>query len=288
MFFFRSQEVIACSEQLDFGFDARCDIWSLGITAIEMADGEPPLSDLHSTKVLFEIPRRPSPTMKNLSLWSNEFVHFVSSCLTKDYETRPSAEKLLQTETFLDFDLETSQKFQKLFESKHKLFTSAKRSVSTIESDRSTVINEEQDSIHRNPWILNISKPADQLDLENDLASIDLSDADSLIESLRRRFIRTLIYTHVGDVLIAINPKQFLPIDNFNFQVKYSKIRRDLLPHIFALATNVFHQMMTDGDSHCIILSGESGSGTNKLYLTCRLSQSAFTKRRIRSRQRFP
>ncbi|ELK28201.1 Myosin-IIIb [Myotis davidii] len=50
-------EVIACEQQYDSSYDARCDVWSLGITAIELGDGDPPLFDMHPVKTLFKIPR---------------------------------------------------------------------------------------------------------------------------------------------------------------------------------------------------------------------------------------
>jgi len=48
-------EVIACEQQLDASYDARCDVWSLGITAIELAEGDPPLSELHPMRALFQV-----------------------------------------------------------------------------------------------------------------------------------------------------------------------------------------------------------------------------------------
>lgn len=50
-------QVIACEQQVDTTYDARCDVWSVGITAIELSDGDPPLADLHPMRALFKIPR---------------------------------------------------------------------------------------------------------------------------------------------------------------------------------------------------------------------------------------
>lgn len=57
MLFLSSPQVIACEQQFDYSYDARCDVWSLGITAIELAEGDPPLAEMHPVKALFKIPR---------------------------------------------------------------------------------------------------------------------------------------------------------------------------------------------------------------------------------------
>ncbi|CAM4802321.1 unnamed protein product [Rotaria magnacalcarata] len=252
-------EVIACAYQLDYSFDERCDIWSLGITAIELADGEAPLCQFHPTKVLFEIPRRPPPTVRrDATKWSEDFTKFISACLIKDYEQRPSAEELLRNENFVKFDDETKESYRDLLKTYHMKLSSLDVPDVSVESDLSSIVN---DAVNINSWIENISNPADFVDNENNLAQIHYLDPQHIINSIRRRFSKTLIYTYIGDSLLAINPKQFLPIDNLHFQLKYLKNRKDLLPHVFAIATNVYNQMMISRQAQCIILSGESGSG---------------------------
>ncbi|KAK2559950.1 Serine/threonine-protein kinase 3 [Acropora cervicornis] len=107
----------------EIGYDCLADIWSLGITAIEMAEGKPPyadihpmrvssncvrsypenivldtMADLHDEQAIFMIPTKPPPTFKEADRWSSEFQDFVSRCLVKNPEERATASQLLQEE----------------------------------------------------------------------------------------------------------------------------------------------------------------------------------------------
>lgn len=75
----------------DSDYDYKSDIWSLGITAIELADQKPPLFDEHPMRVLIQIPRNPPPQLKRPSAWTPLFAQFLHFCLQKDPVERPSA-----------------------------------------------------------------------------------------------------------------------------------------------------------------------------------------------------
>ncbi|XP_073229994.1 mitogen-activated protein kinase kinase kinase kinase 5-like isoform X5 [Porites lutea] len=79
------------------GYDLKCDIWAVGITAIELAELQPPMFDLHPMRALYMIGKRSfvPPTLKEKDKWSVELHNFIKAALTKNPKKRPTADKML-------------------------------------------------------------------------------------------------------------------------------------------------------------------------------------------------
>ncbi|CAL9698193.1 unnamed protein product [Knipowitschia caucasica] len=258
--FWMAPEVIACEQQLDSTYDARCDVWSLGITAIELGDGDPPLSDLHPMRALFKIPRNPPPTLHEPELWSDGCNDFICKCLIKDFELRPNVIDLLQ------------HPFIKQITGKEKLLPKQlielidlNQQTGTIEKTRPHG-NTDRDGTDRHERIHtkkgNHMKNQGDSDEVEDLAALEVLDENTVTDHLQNRFERDLIYTYVGDILIAVNP--FHPMDIYtaeNSKMYIGVKRKENPPHIFAVADMAYQSMVTINADQCVVISGESGAG---------------------------
>uniref|UniRef100_A0A8C8ZJ29 Nik-related protein kinase n=1 Tax=Prolemur simus TaxID=1328070 RepID=A0A8C8ZJ29_PROSS len=92
--YWMAPEVIDCDEDPRRSYDYRSDVWSVGITAIEMAEGAPPLCNLQPLEALFVILRESAPTVKS-SGWSRKFHNFMEKCMIKNFLVRPTSEHML-------------------------------------------------------------------------------------------------------------------------------------------------------------------------------------------------
>eukprot|EP00072_Mus_musculus_P025957 NP_680779.3 myosin-IIIa [Mus musculus] len=247
--FWMAPEVIACEQQLDTTYDARCDTWSLGITAIELGDGDPPLAELHPMRALFKIPRNPPPKLRQPELWSAEFNDFISKCLTKDYEKRPTVSDLLK------------HKFITQIEGKDVILQKQLMEFIDIHQCLGSTEKARHERIHTKKGNLNRSLISSLKDVD-DLATLDVLDENTVSEHLEKCYSRDQIYIYVGDILIALNPFQSLGIYSTKLSRLYIGAKRTANPpHIFAMADLGYQSMVTYNADQCIVISGESGAG---------------------------
>ncbi|XP_023112221.1 myosin-IIIa isoform X2 [Felis catus] len=257
--FWMAPEVIACEQQLDTTYDARCDTWSLGITAIELGDGDPPLADLHPMRALFKIPRNPPPHLRQPEIWSAEFNDFISKCLTKDYEKRPTVSDLLQHKFITQIEGQDVMLQKQLME-----FIDIHQGMGGTEKARHERIHTKKSNFSRS--LISTLKDVD------DLATLEVLDENTVSEQLEKCYSRDQIYIYVGDILIALNPFQSLCLYSTEHSKLYIGAKRTANPpHIFAMADVGYQSMITYNSDQCIVISGESGAGkTESAHLLVR------------------
>ncbi|XP_029811138.1 myosin-IIIa [Suricata suricatta] len=247
--FWMAPEVIACEQQLDTTYDARCDTWSLGITAIELGDGDPPLADLHPMRALFKIPRNPAPKLRQPEIWSAEFNDFISKCLTKDYEKRPTVSDLLQHKFITQIEGKDVMLQKQLME-----FIGIHQGMGGTEKSRHERIHTKKSNFSRS--LMSTLKDVD------DLATLEVLDENTVSEQLEKCYSRDQIYIYVGDILIALNPFQSLGLYSTEHSKLYIGAKRTANPpHIFAMADVGYQSMMAYNSDQCVVISGESGAG---------------------------
>ena len=94
--YWMSPEVIACETDKEMSYDYRTDVWSLGITCIELAEKEPPHNELNPTRVMMKIRKADAPKLRDQQRWSRAFHEFLLKCLSKNPEERSTARELLK------------------------------------------------------------------------------------------------------------------------------------------------------------------------------------------------
>lgn len=147
--FWMAPEVIKRS-----AYDSKADIWSLGITAIELAKGEPPNSELHPMRVLFLIPKNNPPQLTGL--YTKQFKEFVEACLNKEPENRPTAKELLKFQF-----IRKAKKNSYLIDliDRYKKWKLQHSEESEAENENSDSEESKQDSDMNEPWIMTVKGP---------------------------------------------------------------------------------------------------------------------------------
>ncbi|XP_064389484.1 myosin-IIIb-like isoform X3 [Halichondria panicea] len=249
--YWMAPEVIACESQMDCDYDSRADVWSLGITAIEIADSTPPLFGENPMRALLKIPKNKSPTVQKPSEWSNDLNDFITQCVHKDYEQRPTTVKLL------------SHNFVRYVPREPRIIRRKLMGViDTLRHKTESVLNESTTSISTVDTTKRSLATVSTLNTVDDLATLEFIDENVIVSQLWKRYKRKLIYTNVGDILVSINPFQQLDIYNEKFSYLYCHAHQSHLPpHIFAMAGSAYRAMGRDSVNQCCVVSGESGAG---------------------------
>lgn len=247
--YWMAPEVIACEQQLDESYDCRCDVWSVGITAIELAEGEPPLSGLHPMRALFQIPRNPPPRLSHPERFSPHLSDFIAECLIKDMNQRPFARELLEHPLLLAVN-NFEEKIRK------ELHTEIKRQRAEGRSCRAAEATTKKGKLksHR--------KEKPQKMYTDDLATLEVLTEEAIVEQLHKRYTQNQIYTYIGDIIVAVNPFTDIGIYTSKSQQIYQgRCRSDNPPHIYAVADAAHQALLHQKQHQAIVISGESGAG---------------------------
>ncbi|XP_014478601.1 PREDICTED: neither inactivation nor afterpotential protein C isoform X2 [Dinoponera quadriceps] len=251
-------EVVAGKgNRADGGYDSRIDVWAIGITAIELADGKPPFQDMHPTRALFQIVRNPPPTLYRPANWSENLNDFISECLEKNPENRPCMMEIMD-HPFLS----------ELPKNDYPLT----QEIKTLAMDVSGKGREErkmESIVHESFLKTRQDEPQEHM-LTEDLAALDILTENVILNELNERLQRGKYHTFVGDVLLILNPNEEHDIYSAMHHAKYQcKSRSDNAPHIYSVADSTFQDVMHNEEPQHILLAGESNSGktTNMLHL---------------------
>lgn len=249
-------EVCACDLPDGHSYDERCDVWSLGILALELAEGKAPLFGEPGPTTIFAVPSNPPPTLKNEAVWSTRFKDFLLRALIKDYMLRPQIDELQHHPLFVGFnenDMRKSVQASPHFG--HLSIAPTAARIAKVRPGSSGGV------VSAAPGVVE----------GDDLAAGEELTESSILQRLNTRFDANSIYTYIGDVLLAINPFKAIGSYTEDMASLYTlDAKHCSRPHIYALALNALRSMRLDGKNQSCVVSGESGAGkteTTKYFL---------------------
>uniref|UniRef100_W8BGP4 non-specific serine/threonine protein kinase n=2 Tax=Ceratitis capitata TaxID=7213 RepID=W8BGP4_CERCA len=241
-------EVVTAISAKEPEITSRADVWALGITTIELADGQPPFAEMHPTRAMFQIVRNPPPTLLRATNWSQQINDFVSECLEKNVENRPMMVEMIEhpflTELF-DNDEEMQADIRELL---------------VFCRDSPPIYKKPEIFVDRG-YIKRFDGKPERMYPE-DLAAIENPTEEMILESLRNRMELGGSYSFIGDVLLSLNSNDLQTDFDEEFHSKYKfKSRSQNSPHIFSVADIAYQDMLHHKEPQHIVFSGESFSG---------------------------
>ncbi|XP_071668222.1 STE20-like serine/threonine-protein kinase isoform X2 [Patagioenas fasciata] len=217
--YWMAPEVVMCETSKDRPYDYKADIWSLGITLIEMAQIEPPHHELNPMRVLLKIAKSDPPTLAQPSKWSADFKDFLKKCLEKNVDARWSATQLLQhpfvtvtsnkpiRELIAEAKAEVTEEVEdgkdedEEEETENSLLPSDKRASSDL-----SIASSEEDKLSQNASFLeSLSEKTESNAIEDKASTIFLDDKTKGDESEDIKFRKTadnICDTTVDDVKV--------------------------------------------------------------------------------------
>ncbi|TGZ62788.1 hypothetical protein CRM22_007252 [Opisthorchis felineus] len=146
--YWMAPEVIACEALKESPYNWKADVWSFGITLIELAQMRPPYNDINPTRVLLKITKSDPPTLAKPRFWSNEFSDLLSRCLQKDPNKRAECSELL-SDPFVANLSEKDRECIKLLMCELKADV-----IDTVEESDSVELDDEEEHAEENVLIL--------------------------------------------------------------------------------------------------------------------------------------
>ncbi|XP_017875428.1 neither inactivation nor afterpotential protein C isoform X2 [Ceratina calcarata] len=249
--------VMSKGSSSDVGYGNRADVWAVGITAIELADGNPPFQDMHPTRALFQIVRNPPPNLYRPSNWSQNFNDFIAECLEKNPENRPYMAEIAEHPFLADIPENDYVMTKEI-----KVLMMDACGKSKYEPRPEVIVRKGFLKTHQ-------TDPMEPMFME-DLAALEILTEDAILDELHERLRQGYYHSFIGDILLILNPNENQDIYGSDYHTKYQcKSRSDNAPHIYSVADSAYQDVMHNNEAQNIVLAGESNSGktTNMLHL---------------------
>ncbi|XP_076669129.1 STKc_myosinIII_N_like and MYSc_Myo21 domain-containing protein ninaC isoform X3 [Andrena cerasifolii] len=241
----------------DSGYGNRADVWAIGITAIELADGKPPFQDMHPTRALFQIVRNPPPNLYRPSNWTQNFNDFIAECLEKNPENRPFMAEIAEHPFLSELP-------------ENDFLMAREIKVLMMDACAKGKLDRRAEVIVRKNFLkTHQTDPLEPMFME-DIAALETLTEDAILDELHERLRQGYYHSFVGDILLILNPNEQQDIYGSDYHTKYQfKSRSDNAPHVYSVADSAYQDVLHNEEPQHILLAGESNSGktTNVIHL---------------------